>query len=73
MWFQKLDLGGELFLGPVFNGLCLMAIDFLCYFNPVLGAEIPVGLIVTGIGAVSLILILWAGHKDSEIVAKPKK
>jgi len=73
MWFQKLDLGGELFLGPIFNGLCLMAIDFLCYFNPVLGAEVPVGLIVTGIGAVSLILILWTGHKDSEIVAKPKK
>ncbi|MBA2404200.1 MAG: iron chelate uptake ABC transporter family permease subunit [Bdellovibrionales bacterium] len=73
MWFPKRDLAGELFLGPAFNGLCLMAVDFLCYFYPVYGAEVPVGLIVTGIGAVSLIIILWSSYKDSEIVAKPKK
>jgi ABC-type Fe3+-siderophore transport system permease subunit len=72
MWFKQRDMGGELFLGPVFNGLCLMAVDCLCYFNPIYGAEVPVGLIVTGIGAVSLIVILWS-NKDSEIVAKPKK
>jgi ABC-type Fe3+-siderophore transport system permease subunit len=73
MWFQKRDLAGEFFIGPVFNGFCLMLVDALCYFNPIFGAEVPVGLIVTGIGAVSLIVILWSGHKDSEIVAKPKK
>ena len=73
MWFKKMDLGGELFMGPLFNGFCLMVVDALCYFNPVMGAEVPVGLIVTGIGAVSLIVILWSGHKNSEIVAKPKK
>ena len=73
MWFQKRDLAGEFFIGPVFNGFCLMVVDALCYFNPILGAEVPVGLIVTGIGAVSLILILWSCNKDSEIVAKPKK
>ena len=73
MWFKNHDLGGELFLGPIFNGLCLMAVDALCYFNPIFGAEVPVGLIVTGIGAVSLIIILWSGHKNSEIVAKAKK
>jgi ABC-type Fe3+-siderophore transport system permease subunit len=73
MWFKKMDLGGELFMGPLFNGFCLMVVDALCYFNPVMGAEVPVGLIVTGIGAVSLIVILWSGHKKSEIVAKPKK
>lgn len=73
MWFKKKDLAGELFLGPIFNGFCLMAVDALCYFNPIYGAEVPVGLIVTGIGAVSLIIILWSSYKNSEIVAKPKK
>jgi len=73
MWFNKHDLAGELFMGPFFNGFCLMAVDSLCYFNPIMGAEVPVGLIVTGIGAVSLIVILWSSYKDSEIVAKAKK
>ena len=73
MWFAKRDLEGELYWGAAFNGVYLMAVDLLCYLNPIYGAEVPVGLIVTGIGAVSLIIILWSGHKNSEIVAKPKK
>lgn len=73
LWFKKADLKGEIFYGSVLNGLCLMLVDYLCYNFPVYGAEIPVGLIATGIGAVSLILILWTGYKTSEIVAKPKK
>jgi iron complex transport system permease protein len=73
LWFKKADLKGELVYGSLLNGLCLMAVDSLCYYFPIFGAEVPVGLIVTGIGAVSLILILWTSYKDSEIVAKPKK
>lgn len=73
LWFKNADLKGEIFYGSVLNGICLMVVDSLCYYFPIYGAEVPVGLIVTGIGAVSLILILWTGHKTSEIVAKPKK
>lgn len=73
LWFQKKDLKGELFLGAITNGFALMLIDFLCYYFPIYGAEIPVGLIVTGLGAVSLVIILWTNFKDSEIVAKAKK
>lgn len=73
IWFSHRDLEGELYWGATLNGLCLMAVDFLCYLNPIYGAEVPVGLLVTGIGAVSLIFILWYGNKDSEFVAKPKK
>lgn len=65
MWFKKSDLKGELLLGSLFNGLCLMLVDGLCYFNPIYGAEVPVGLLVTGVGAVSLIAILWTSYKDS--------
>lgn len=65
MWFRKKDLQGELIFGALFNGLSLMTIDFLCYMNPVHGAEVPVGLLVTAIGAVSLIVILWTSSKKS--------
>jgi len=65
MWFKNSDLQGELYRGALFNGICLMLIDCLCYFFPIYGAEIPVGLLVTGIGAVSLICILWSGYKAS--------
>lgn len=65
MWFKNSDLHGEFYRGALFNGLCLMLVDCLCYFFPVYGAEVPVGLLVTGIGAVSLISILWSSYKDS--------
>ncbi len=65
IWFKTADLKGEFLLGPALNGVALMSIDCLCYFYPVYGAEIPVGLLVTGLGAVSLIIILWSNYKDS--------
>lgn len=65
MWFKSADLKGELLLGSLFNGLCLVLVDGICYFNPIYGAEVPVGLLVTGVGAVSLIAILWTSYKDS--------
>ncbi len=71
-WFSRFDLDGELFLGSVMNGLVFMLIDFCCYYFPIYGAEIPVGLVVTGVGAVSLSLILWKSS-DREFLAKPKK
>jgi iron complex transport system permease protein len=73
LWFKRWDLPGELYVGSFINGLFLMLVDFLCYFFPILGAEVPVGLIVTTIGALSLIVVLWSNSKDSEIVANPKK
>ncbi len=71
IWFKHHDLKGELYHGAFLNGLLLMVIDFLCYQFPIMGAEVPVGLIITSAGAVSLITLLWQAHKPSEIVAKP--
>lgn len=70
LWFKRHDLRGELYQGAFLNGALLMVVDFLCYQFPVLGAEVPVGLIITAVGAVSLIALLWQAHKPSEIVAK---
>lgn len=73
MWFKKFDLAGEFFIGAFINGLLLMLIDSLCYFYPVYGAEIPVGLIATAVGALSLILLLWKSDRHLEILAKTRK
>jgi len=61
-WFKKYDLKGELFLGAFINGVGFMLIDCLSYFLPIYGAEVPVGLIATGMGAVCLILLLWKSN-----------
>lgn len=71
LWFAKFDLKGEFLIGAFLNGLSLMLIDAICYFFPIYGAEIPVGLIATAVGAVSLILLLWQSN-HWEILAKVK-
>lgn len=70
LWFPKFDLKGEFLIGAAFNGIFLMVIDFLCYFFPIFGAEIPVGLIATGVGAVSLIYLLWKSDNRVQLLAK---
>jgi iron complex transport system permease protein len=70
MWFRRFDLDGEFLLGGFVNGIVLLAIDLLCYLFPILGAEIPVGLIATVVGAVSLILLLWRSKERRELLAK---
>jgi iron complex transport system permease protein len=69
-WFKKFDLTGEVFLGAFVNGVVLMLVDALCYFFPILGAEIPVGLMATVVGAVSLIGLLVRSDNRLEILAK---
>ncbi|WP_408095369.1 iron chelate uptake ABC transporter family permease subunit [Peredibacter sp. HCB2-198] len=73
LWFKKFDLAGEFLIGGLANGLLLMAIDSACYYFPIFGAEIPVGLIATAVGALSLIFLLWTSKGPMEIVAKTKK
>lgn len=73
LWFKSMDLSGELLVGSLFNGALLMFIDTACYFGPIQGAELPVGLIATGVGAVSLIFILWKSDNAWEILAKRRK
>src|SRR5690606_12927856 len=72
LWFERFDLKGEVVIGSLINGLFLSLIDLLCYYFPLYGAEIPVGLIVTAIGAVSLILLLWRPN-SRELLAKSGK
>jgi iron complex transport system permease protein len=72
-WFRKFDIYGEFFIGAAINGIFLMGIDALCYYLPVFGAEVPVGLIATAVGAVSLILMLWKSDSHLEILAKIRK
>jgi iron complex transport system permease protein len=72
-WFKKYDLAGEFLVGAMMNGVLLTMLDLGCYYFPIYGAEIPVGLIMTGIGAVGLIAILWLSFFNSENVAKPHK
>jgi ABC-type Fe3+-siderophore transport system permease subunit len=72
-WFKSADLWGELFPGAVVNGLFLLGIDALCYYFPIYGAEVPVGLIATAVGAVSLIFLLWKSDSHLEILAKNQK
>jgi ABC-type Fe3+-siderophore transport system permease subunit len=69
-WFKKFDLMGEMHLGSWMNGLFLMGLDYLCYELPIKGAEVPVGLIVSVVGAVSLILLLRKPNSGFETLAK---
>jgi ABC-type Fe3+-siderophore transport system permease subunit len=72
LWFRKFDLKGELFIGAMVNGAVLMLMDLLCYQFPVWGAEVPVGVIVTGVGAVSLIMLLWKTESRVSLVKLEK-
>jgi iron complex transport system permease protein len=73
LFFKKFDLSGELLWGGLVNGFGLMLIDTLSYFFPIYGAEIPVGLLATAVGAVSLIFLLWKSDSHLEILAKRQK
>jgi iron complex transport system permease protein len=73
LWFNKFDLSGEFLMGSLLNGCCLMLIDGLSYYFPIYGAEIPVGLMATAVGAVSLIFLLWKADSHLETLAKIRK
>lgn len=70
LWFSRFDMRGEILFGAVMNGFFLMLIDAVCYHFPVAGAELPVGLLMAIVGAVSLILILWKSSRASQLLAK---
>lgn len=69
LWFSKFDIRGEFLIGALFNGGLLMMIDAFCYQFPIAGAELPVGLLVAIVGAVSLILVLWKSSRGSQLLA----
>lgn len=55
-------LGKEMFWGTILSGLFMTSLDLLCYQFPILGSEIPVGLLVMLAGSVGLVLSLWKTH-----------
>lgn len=67
LWFKKMDIEGEFIFGSIFNGILLMLIDLVCYLLPVMGAEIPVGLVASSFGALSLIFLLWKSFKRERL------
>ena len=73
LWFKKYDLDGEFILGAFLNGFVLMLVDLICYSFPLFGAEIPVGLIASAVGALSLIIILMKMDNRFEILANREK
>ncbi len=73
MWFGKYDLGGEMLLGSLVNGLFFMVTDFICYQFPIMGAEVPVGLIASAVGAVSLLTLLGKSKQGPEFLANAGK
>jgi len=67
LFLRKFDLMGEIILGSFLNGMIFTLIDFICYEFPILGAEIPMGLLSTSIGAVGLILLIWYSNKREKL------
>jgi ABC-type Fe3+-siderophore transport system permease subunit len=50
------DTFREITFGPIISGVILMCFDMLCYFFPFWGAEIPVGMLSSIIGALYLVI-----------------
>lgn len=61
----KYSIRKELVYGPYLSGLVLLILDFTCYHFPVNGAELPVGMLSTIFGSLSLITILVRSEKES--------
>lgn len=72
LWFNSFDLKGEILWGSFLNGLILCTIDAGSFFFPIYGAEMPVGLLMSVVGALSLILLAWRS-KSSHLVANQRK
>jgi iron complex transport system permease protein len=72
-WFRKYDLKGEILFGSILNGGAFMLMDYLCFKFPVMGAEIPVGLIASVVGAVCLIIVMGSSMKAPDFLANTRK
>jgi iron complex transport system permease protein len=73
IWFNRFDLKGEILFGGLMNGIFFMLTDFICYQFPIMGAEVPVGLIASVVGAVSLIALLWKSKQAPQFLANSGK
>lgn len=73
IWFPRYDMKGELLWGGVVNGLFFMGMDYICYRYPIMGAEIPVGLIASVLGAVCLIALIGRSSKGPDFLANARK
>jgi iron complex transport system permease protein len=63
-WWRK-SIKGELLLGPFVSGLAFGLMDFACYHFEIYGAEFPVGMISSVIGAGILILMVLRSNQYS--------
>lgn len=73
LWFSRFDLKGEILLGSLVNGIFFLVTDFICYQFPIMGAEVPVGLIASLVGAVSLVMVLWNTRRPPDFLANARK
>ena len=56
--FFKTDMRAEILIGPFLGGLLIALIDLGCYNFVFYGAELPVGMISSVVGAFALTLVL---------------
>ncbi|MBG60243.1 MAG: hypothetical protein CMJ16_07280 [Peredibacter sp.] len=56
--FFRSNMKRELFLGPIFGGVSLCLMDYLCFSFDFRGAEFPAGMVSSVVGALLLIVLL---------------
>ncbi|MCT4640740.1 MAG: iron ABC transporter permease [Bacteriovoracaceae bacterium] len=63
--YFSFSVKNEFLYGPFIGGFILMVLDALCYHVPLLSSELPVGMICSIIGSVSLFFILFLSDNNS--------
>lgn len=72
LWFRNFDLKGELIIGAMINGLVLALADLGTYHFTLMGAEIPVGLIASVLGALCLTGIIVNRRRSPDFLANSR-
>lgn len=63
--FIRKDLKREILYGPLLSGVGMSFLDWLCFHFDFMGAELPVGMLSSVIGAFLLMFLLWRSKLKS--------